>query len=238
MVSKWEAGGERMHPRPINQEALDTFLTKCSEDVHQRFLALLGQAPVRRQATTVAPHETTPQPHERHPADRKLMALVDAGVYLSGNGNEPVWLEAFYVDVHPVTNADYARFVDGTDHPTPPHWDTRRCPEHLHQHPIVFVTWHDAHAYAMWAGKQLPTSHQWEKARGTAGLVYPWGNQPTPAKCNVREGAIGSTTPVDRYHSGVSPCGVYDLCGNVWEWCATSWPSKRQLSVPPLTGHD
>lgn len=53
------------------------------------------------------------------------------------------------------------------------------------------------------------------------GDTYPWGDGRTLAKCNVRESGIGSTTPVDRYHSGVSSCGIYDLCGNTWEWLGT-----------------
>ncbi|WP_229332463.1 SUMF1/EgtB/PvdO family nonheme iron enzyme [Streptomyces sp. UNOC14_S4] len=88
------------------------------------------------------------------------------------------------------------------------------------------VTWHDAEAYAAWAGKALPSSQQWEKsARGPMGDAYPWGNGATAAKCNVRESGIGHTTPVSRYQSGASPFGVYDLCGNVWEWCST--PTKH-----------
>ena len=88
-----------------------------------------------------------------------------------------------------------------------------------------------ASAYAAWAGKELPTSQQWEKAaRGTRGNVFPWGDQPTPAKCNVRENGVGDTTPVDCYQSGVSPYGVYDMCGNIWEWCSTpTRPGRHEL---------
>lgn len=134
------------------------------------------------------------------------MTLVDAGVFLSGLEDEPVWLPAFYIDVYPTTNADYSRFVAAAGHYPPMHWIDGRCPENLLDHPVVFVTWHDAHAYAEWAGKALPSSQQWEKAaRGTRGDTYPWGNQATPAKCNVRESGVGATTPGDRYRSSVSP---------------------------------
>ena len=169
--------------------------------------------------------------HVRHPVDGRLMARVEGSVFLCGPGNEPVWLPTFYIDVYPVSNAEYARFVAATGHTPPPHWTDGRPPEDLGDHPVVFVTWNDAVAYVEWAGKSLPSGQQWEKAaRGTRGTVYPWGDQPTPAKCNVRENGVGSTTAVDCYQSGVSPYGVFDLCGNIWEWCSTETkPGRHEL---------
>ena len=235
MVSKWEAGGPAIQPRPMNQAALDTSLNQASPDERTRFAALVdesvlttipGQATARSDAT-----------HVRHPADGKLMALVEAGVFLSGTNNEPVWLAGFYIDVYPTTNADYSRFVEATGHPAPEHWQDGICPSELSDHPVVFVNWHDANAYARWADKGLPTAQQWEKAaRGARGNTYPWGNQPTPAKCNVRDLGPGHTTPVDRYQSGASPYGVYDLCGNVWEWCRSeTTPCRFELKGSAFT---
>jgi formylglycine-generating enzyme required for sulfatase activity len=150
------------------------------------------------------------------------MVLVGAGTFPFGSEDEPVLLPAFYIDVTLTTNADYARFVAATGHRRPPHWSSGRFPDKLAEHPVVHVTHRDATAYAQWAGKALPTETQWEKAaRGEKGYIYPWGNRPTAAKCNVRESGIETTTPVQCYRSGVSPYGVYDLSGNVWEWCGT-----------------
>lgn len=234
MVSKWEAGGQSIKPRPMNQAALDTSLERAGDDAQARFALLIDAsvfASIPEQASTP---ETT---QVRHPADGKLMALVDAGVYLSGASNEPVWLPAFYIDVYPTTNADYSRFIEATGYRPPAHWPGGSCPSELSDHPVVFVTWNDASAYARWADKSLPSSQQWEKAaRGPRGSVYPWGNQPTPAKCNVREGDIRNTTSVGRYQSGTSIYGVFDLCGNVWEWCRTeTTPGRFELKGSAFT---
>ncbi|NJP50869.1 SUMF1/EgtB/PvdO family nonheme iron enzyme [Streptomyces sp. SBST2-5] len=238
MVSKWEARGETIKIRPVNQAALDTALASSSPEVHARFVKLTSSLGSVLPGQRAEEGSALPRQHQvRHPHDGKKMALVDAGVYLSGAGNNPVWLPAFYIDVYPVTNSDYERFVAATGHAPPQHWPKGRCPESIRDHPVVFVTWHDAAAYAVWAGKELPSSQQWEKAaRGPRGDIYPWGSQQTPAKCNTRESGIGSTTPVTRYHSGVSPYGVYDMCGNAWEWTSThSEPGRYELKAGAWT---
>jgi transcriptional regulator with XRE-family HTH domain len=229
MISKWEAGREAIHPRPVNQAALDTVLARCDPDTRARFVHLIGESLVP--AAADAPSELIGDTLIRHPVDGSPMVRVDGSVFLSGPSNNPVWLPSFYIDVHPVTNADYARFTAAASHPHPQHWTDGRYPKHLGDHPVVFVTWNDATAYAEWARKTLPSSLQWEKAaRGTRGNVYPWGDQPTPAKCNVRENGVGGTTAGDCYQSGVSPYGVYDMCGNVWEWCSTETrPGRYEL---------
>jgi formylglycine-generating enzyme required for sulfatase activity len=158
------------------------------------------------------------------------MALVQEGVFQFGRANLLAWLPSFYIDVTPVTNAEYAFFVEETGHRVPRHWDTRLAPEDTQDHPVVGVTYHDAATYATWAGKMLPTEAEWEKAaRGTNGNIYPWGDQATPAKCNVRETGVGHTTPVGLYRSGVSAYGVYDMSGNVWEWCRTATAPNRHV---------
>lgn len=227
-VSKWEARGSEVLLRPINQAGLDTALELADLQAQQRFV--IGVATEGGNFTLGADSRTLPNQDTiiRHTGDGRAMSRVSAGVYLSGERNTPVWLAEFYVDVYPVTNAEYVNFVAATGHHTPKHWTNNYPPAELAKHPVVHVTQFDAAAYAAWAGKQLPSAQQWEKvARGESGNRYPWGNQSTAAKCNTRESGIAHTTPVNCYHSGTSVYGVYDLAGNIWEWCATETTSGR-----------
>jgi formylglycine-generating enzyme required for sulfatase activity len=138
-----------------------------------------------------------------------------------------VWLPGYYIDVYPTSNADYARFVAATDHRAPSHWEGEGPPVAIADHPVTNVSWRDAQTYARWTAKYLPDGPQWEKAaRGATGQPFPWGEDGDPSRSNVRESRIRTTTPVDWYDNGASPYGVFDLCGNVWEWCMTRGPRR------------
>ncbi len=162
--------------------------------------------------------------------DGKEMHLVPAGSFTMGTSDGPederpehaVDLPAYWMDTYPVTNAEYARFVAATGHRPPLHWEGGEFPPTQADHPVVNVTWHDARAYAAWAGKRLPTEAEWEKAaRGTDRRLWPWGMRFVPGRCNTREAHRGGTTPVDAFvPQGNSPYGIADLAGNVWEWTA------------------
>jgi formylglycine-generating enzyme required for sulfatase activity len=113
--------------------------------------------------------------------------------------------------------------------------------------PVVLVSWNDANAYCQWAGRQLPTEAQWEKAaRGTDGRIYPWGNQNVAGNLlNFADLHLGVswadktvndgyefTAPVGSYPAGASPYGVLDLAGNVWEWVADWYADKYYAESP------
>ena len=92
-------------------------------------------------------------------------------------------------------------------------------------HPVVFVDWDMAKTYCEWRSAKLPTEAQWEKAaRGTDEPTYPWGEEIDCSKANYL-GCSGSTSSVMTYQSGISPYGVYDMAGNVWEW-VVDWYSE------------
>jgi serine/threonine-protein kinase len=133
------------------------------------------------------------------------MILVPAGPFLMGPQRRTVHLDAFYMDRTPVTNRQFKTFVDVTGYrPSDPgasrllsHFRRGEIPEGHEDHPVVYVSWDDARAYASWAGKRLPTEAEWEKAaRGTDGRRYPWGRaEPGPSRANY-DNREGGTVPV------------------------------------------
>jgi formylglycine-generating enzyme required for sulfatase activity len=176
-------------------------------------------------------------------------------------------LPDYYIDRTPVTNAAFAGFVGATGYRTTAEregqgfvktaegwqemagasWAQPRGPgstwEEIPDHPVVLVSWHDAAAFAEWAGKQLPTEAQWEKAaRGTDGRNWPWGDEWQEGRSNTASVHAGHplmeerkwrdwwerfdvvrygppTSPVGAYSpEGDSPFGCVDMAGTVWEW--------------------
>lgn len=153
----------------------------------------------------------------------------------------------FAIGKYPVTNAQYAQFVQDGGYADDQLWtDAGRSwkesaaitsPQfwldshwNIPNHPVVGVLWHEAIAFCRWLSERtgesvsLPTETQRERAaRGDDERHYPWGDVFDGRLCNSAESGIGRTTPVYRYPEGASPFGVVDLSGNVWEWCLDGW---------------
>lgn len=144
-----------------------------------------------------------------------------------------------------VAGAPWWRQVEGAA------WHTPEGPgssiEMRADHPVVHVTWADAAAYARWAGKRLPTEAEWERAaRGGLGKArYPWGDELTPDgahHCNIWQGKFPVTNTCEDGYLGTAPVesfppnglGLYNMVGNVWEWCA-DWFSPTYYQESPRT---
>jgi len=136
-------------------------------------------------------------------------------------------IKTFYIDRHPVTNAEFKKFMDAAAyHPKDDHnflrdWKNGDFPKGWENKPVTWVSLEDARAYARWAGKRLPHEWEWQyAAQGTDGRLYPWGNQwnsdAIPAPDKGRD--LTGPADVDAHPNGASPFGVMDMTGNVWQW--------------------
>lgn len=125
-------------------------------------------------------------------------------------------LPDFYIDTYEVTNQRYAAYVREGGKPS----RYRDFPQFNHPlQPVVGITWKDADGFCRWAGKRLPSEVEWERAaRGFAGSIWPWGNEPEMARrFNGVHLKLYAATKVGSFPSGNTPEGVADLAGNVWE---------------------
>lgn len=172
-------------------------------------------------------------------ADGAEMVLVPAGKFnmtchhdsAIAAFSEDIQVDAFYMDIYEVTNAQYKRFIDANPEwrkdsiPDKYHnesyldyWDGTNYPSCKDNYPVTHASWYSAMAYAKWVDKRLPTEAEWEKAArgGLVGRNYPWGDSIESNKANY-DGNFDGPTEVGNYHA--NGYGLYDISGNVWEWC-------------------
>ena len=165
-----------------------------------------------------------------------------------------VYLDEFYIAKYPITYSQYEAFVEDSGYSNRIFWtkagwewkSTKLHPEiywnkegwHISNHPVVGLTWFEAFAYTKWLTQKLgykirlPTEAEIQKAaRGTDGRLFPYGNSFDYTKGNTRETGIGRTTPVGLFIDSLSPYGVYDMSGNIFEWSLSHWTNPYQHHV-------
>jgi gamma-glutamyl hercynylcysteine S-oxide synthase len=191
------------------------------------------------------PVEVDPEPATEAVAEGPEMVLVEGGEQEIGAGDagfaydnerprHSIELDAFWIDRAPVSNRDYARFVEETGAEPPMYWQRdgngwartamgRTEPLQL-DHPVVHVSWHEAEAFARWAGKRLPSEFEWEAACVPAG----------PERANLDHLSFG-TAPAGAYPDAAADCGAVQMLGDVWEWTSSdflAYPGFQAFPYP------
>lgn len=188
---------------------------------------------------TAIPTPTPPPGSDRrrmNPIDGKEQVWIPAGELPYGKDTRKLTLPGFWIDVTPVKQVEYQHFLEANpEYPVPyidafwaqpynwnQHW---RVPqEGKEQNPVVLVSWHDADAYARWAGKRLPAEEEWEKAAHESdGCEYPQNNT---AMAHVRTTVEGDTHGMTGGKALIPEDNALDNCVDVieiWEWTATDW---------------
>ncbi len=174
--------------------------------------------------------------------DGSTLVYIPSSEFTMGNGSfdapvRTVAVDGFWMYQTKVTNRMYAQCVavGSCSAPTEELGGPVYSNPQFANHPVVGVTWDQAQAYCGWTQGQLPTEAQWEKAaRGTQGNTYPWGND-KPACDLLNLGyCSGRTSEVDAFPDGVSPYGLYDMAGNLFEW-VSDWYGEAYYAGAPVS---
>lgn len=189
------------------------------------------------------------------PAGEFQMGSNDIEAYNDEKPIHTVYIDTFYIDQYPVTNVEYKEFIDANPEWHKPKkwydntgnidgihkkyhdgdylktWKRNNFPKNEVHHPVTWVSWYAAMAYAQWKGKRLPTEAEWEKAArgGLTGQKYPWGNTISLNRLNY-DLYISNTTEVGQYPE--NGYGIYDMAGNVFEWCIDVWNENYYINSP------
>jgi formylglycine-generating enzyme required for sulfatase activity len=178
---------------------------------------------------SLIPIGTNPQGYEEYwrPRDGVVAVRIPAGEFLMGSADgrgqpderpqHKVHVSEFLIDKTEVTWRQFREFAAATGGSIERE-PISGSPDH---YPASFIIWDEAKAYCEWVGGRLPTEAEWEKAaRGTDGREYPWGDRWDARRCNSISGGLHQPESVGSYPACVSPYGVLDMPGSMWEWCA------------------
>jgi len=152
---------------------------------------------------------------------------IKEGKFLRGSGLESkiqtekprksIFLDQFYISKYCITNLQYNNYILESNASKPKDFDENL--KNKPTHPVVNVSYIDAQNYCTFYNLSLPSEAQWEKAsKGEKNLLYPWGNEFKIENCNIGH-IYSDSVSVDSYIDGVTNHGIYNMAGNVWEWC-------------------
>lgn len=241
------------------------YMVSCGqreEDEEVSPVELVQADPSTDSATPVSEPAPEPVPEPApEPIIPEGMVLIIEGEFQMGsndghadNDEQPVHtvhLDAFYIDANEVTNGEFKDFVLANpewqknvidakfrDDNYLQDWKGNNFPLGERDHPVRYVSWYAAMAYAIWVDKRLPTEAEWEKAArgGLEKKQYPWGNGINFNRANYGK-KLGETTPVGEYPA--NDYGVHDIAGNVWEWCLDGYEADFYANSPrrnPVAG--
>jgi iron(II)-dependent oxidoreductase len=229
------------------------------EDMHDEALTYTRQTlayPEPALALRDAAADAGPHPGDAAvPAARILLGATpgDGFVFDNEKWAHPVDVPAFRMARAPVTNEEYARFVDAggyeqrrfwseagwlwrarADATHPVYWESaggewrvraydRLEPLRPHR-PVIHVCWYEAEAYCNWAGRRLPSEAEWELAASTpAKRRFPWGDDAPSGRHANLDGRLGGPVDVASFPDGDAACGCRQMIGNVWEWTSSDF---------------
>jgi iron(II)-dependent oxidoreductase len=223
---------------------------------------------VRHRKTSAAPAGTRPGTMVLYPGGHVEIGTNDHfAAYDNERPRHWLELTPFWIDAHPVTNGQFAEFIADGGYSTRELWSEAgwhwlqesgvRAPKHWEQvdgvwttrsmdqttpvepmHPVCHVCYHEAEAFARYAGKRLPTEVEWEAAASWdpetgSKRGYPWGDDPATSElANVDQLSFG-TAPLGTYEANVSPIGCHGMIGDVWEWTSSDFHGYPEFQSFP-----
>ena len=281
----WDVPLEKMATQPVLPPSVPETVVEEDISIDEKEHEKIAKEPVQPKPKPSVP-ETTVEKNISTSEEKRLlspnvlqrivgrdgaeMVLIPAGEFQMGSKDGTLWtsvtkpshtvyIDAFYIDKYEVTIGQYNQFLRATGHP-PLSYDTSKYSP-TDQHPVVGVSWHDAMAYAKWAGKRLPTEAEWEKAArgGLVGKNHPWGDAVLDGtQCNFADKSLSNvwdresgdnhadkniddgypyTAPVGSFPA--NGYGLYDMGGNAAEWCFDAYDENFYAKSPrqnPIAG--